>query len=144
MITDSKNLAGIRQLLSRRAPAAPAAGAARPRRLRQTPALRAMVRETRLAPDDFIYPLFVRHGQGQQTPIASMPGVFQWSPDLLAREAESIAGLGIPAVLLFGLPDEKDAMLNIPGAGLTLAEQLGLSDKSERISGRGSINPVSR
>jgi porphobilinogen synthase len=107
MITDSNTLAGIRQLLIRRV-SAPAAGAARPRRLRQTPALRAMVRETHLAPDDFIYPLFVRHGQGEQTPIASMPGVFQWSPDRLAREAESIAALGIPAVLLFGLPAAKD------------------------------------
>ena len=100
MITETKPFAGIRQLLARPAPAAPAA---RPRRLRQTPALRAMVRETRLASDDFIYPLFVRHGRNQSTPIASMPGVFQWSPDQLAREAESIAELGIPAVLLFGL-----------------------------------------
>jgi porphobilinogen synthase len=67
-----------------------------------------MVRETQLAPDDFIYPLFVTHGRGVKNEIRSMPGVFQWSPDLLAREAESIAALGIPAVLLFGVPAEKD------------------------------------
>jgi len=81
---------------------------ARPRRLRLNPQLRAMVRETQLAPDDFIYPLFVTHGRNVQNEIKSMPGVFQWSPDQLVREAESIAALGIPAVLLFGLPAEKD------------------------------------
>lgn len=80
----------------------------RPRRLRLNPVLRAMVCETQLAPDDFIYPLFVAHGSGLKNEIKSMPGVFQWSPDQLAREAESIAALGIPAVLLFGLPAEKD------------------------------------
>ena len=83
--------------------------AARPRRLRITPAIRAMVRETSLATDDFIYPLFVTHGQKLRQEVASMPGVFQWSPDLLAAEAEAIARLGIPAVLLFGIPDHKDA-----------------------------------
>jgi len=82
----------------------------RPRRLRQNPALRAMVRETELKASDFIYPLFVRHGQTVKNEIGSMPGVFQWSPDLLAGEIESIAKLGIPAVLLFGLPAEKDAI----------------------------------
>lgn len=80
----------------------------RPRRLRLNPKLRAMVRETQLAPDDFIYPLFVTHGSGLKNEIKSMPGVFQWSPDQLAREVESIAALGIPAVLLFGLPAGKD------------------------------------
>ncbi len=80
----------------------------RPRRLRLNPTLRAMVRETQLAADDFIYPLFVTHGHSVKNEISSMPGVFQWSPDRLAQEAESIATLGIPAVLLFGLPAEKD------------------------------------
>ena len=80
----------------------------RPRRLRLNPALRRMVRETTLAPDDFIYPLFVTHGQHVQNEIGSMPGVYQWSIDLLAREAESIAKLAIPAVILFGLPAQKD------------------------------------
>lgn len=82
----------------------------RPRRLRQNPALRAMVRETELKASDFIYPLFVRHGQKVKNEISSMPGVFQWSPDLLAGEVEQIAKLGIAAVLLFGLPTEKDAI----------------------------------
>lgn len=82
----------------------------RPRRLRRTPTLRRMVRETVLSPDDFIYPLFVMHGKGQQRPISSMPGQFQWSVDMLGREAESIAEMGIPAVILFGLPATKDAI----------------------------------
>ena len=80
----------------------------RPRRLRLTPAIRSMVRETQLAPDDFIYPLFVMHGANIQHEISSMPGVYQWSIDRLAHETESIAKLGIPAVVLFGLPAEKD------------------------------------
>ncbi len=80
----------------------------RPRRIRISPALRRMVRETSLSPSDFIYPLFVRHGQGERRPISSMPGQFQISVDELAREAESVLELGIPAVLLFGIPAEKD------------------------------------
>ena len=79
----------------------------RPRRLRQSEALRAMVRETELNPRDFIYPLFVRHGQGR-TPIASMPGIAQLSVEEALREAEAAAGSGVPAVILFGIPAEKD------------------------------------
>src|SRR5690242_14216777 len=74
----------------------------RPRRLRLNARLRGLVRETQLAPDDFIYPLFVAHGQGLQHEISAMPGVCQWSPDVLGAEAKAIAALGIPAVLLFG------------------------------------------
>jgi porphobilinogen synthase len=66
------------------------------------------VRETALAPDDFIYPLFVTHGSHVRNPIASMPGVFQLSVDQLAGEAEDLLALGIPAVLLFGRPAAKD------------------------------------
>lgn len=80
----------------------------RPRRLRTSPNMRAMVRETSLAADDFIYPLFVTHGQNVRNPISSMPGIYQLSVDQLAAEAESVAGLGIPAVILFGIPAEKD------------------------------------
>ena len=80
----------------------------RPRRLRTTANLRAMVRETELNPQDFIYPLFVRHGKGIQQEIKSMPGNFQWSVDMLGREAKQIAGLGIPSVILFGIPEHKD------------------------------------
>jgi len=79
----------------------------RPRRLRQTSALRAMVRETELNAQDFIYPLFVRHGEGR-TPIASMPGIDQLSVAEAVIEAERAAELGIPAVILFGIPAEKD------------------------------------
>ncbi len=82
--------------------------AERPRRLRLTASLRAMVRETELNARDFIYPLFVRHGQGVKNEIRSMPGVFQWSVDMLPDEVESIANLGIPAIILFGIPSEKD------------------------------------
>ena len=82
----------------------------RSRRLRISPQMRAMVRETSLAPDDFIYPLFVTHGQSVQNPISSMPGVYQFSVDKLAGEVEEVAALGIPAVLLFGLPATKDAI----------------------------------
>jgi porphobilinogen synthase len=80
----------------------------RPRRLRSSPALRSMVRETHLTPADFIYPLFVTHGKGVRHPIPSMPGVFQLSIDQLAREAQDTTALGIPAVVLFGLPAHKD------------------------------------
>jgi len=79
----------------------------RPRRLRQTEALRSMVREIELNPRDFIYPLFVRHGEGK-TPIASMPGIAQLSVAEAVRETEQAAELGIPAVILFGIPAEKD------------------------------------
>ena len=82
--------------------------AIRPRRLRTSPALRSMVRETHLGPADFIYPLFVTHGEEVRQPIPSMPGVFQLSIDQLAREAEEVTALGIPAVVLFGLPAKKD------------------------------------
>ena len=79
----------------------------RPRRLRQTEVLRSMVRETELNAHDLIYPLFVRHGEGR-TPIASMPGIAQLSVDEAVREAEAVAKLGIPSVILFGIPAEKD------------------------------------
>lgn len=80
------------------------------RRLRLHPALRSMVRETRLSVRDFIYPLFVRHGRAVRQAVASMPGVEQWSVDLLPAEVESLARLGIPAVILFGIPARKDAL----------------------------------
>ena len=82
---------------------------ARPRRLRLNETMRRMVRETTLSPADFIYPLFVRHGEGITQPIASMPGQYQWSVDRLRDEARQIAALGIPAVVLFGIPASKDA-----------------------------------
>jgi porphobilinogen synthase len=84
------------------------AGAHRPRRLRRTPALRDLVRETTLAPDDFVYPLFVVPGDGVRRQVASMPGVDQVSVDALAAEARELAALGIKGVLLFGIPEAKD------------------------------------
>lgn len=82
----------------------------RPRRLRRTPALRAMVRETVLTPNDFIAPLFVRVGRGIKDPITSMPGQYHFSVDTLLKEVKEIWSLGIPAIILFGIPDEKDAV----------------------------------
>src|SRR4051794_14999765 len=81
----------------------------RPRRTRRTEALRQLVRETIISPADLILPLFVRPGHDLQLPIRSMPGQFQWSVDLLVREVRDIASLGIRAVMLFGIPSEKDA-----------------------------------
>ena len=78
------------------------------RRLRRTGTLRSMVRETRLAPADFIAPLFVRHGEGVREPIPSLAGQHHLSVDMLVEEARELHGLGVPAVILFGLPDEKD------------------------------------
>jgi porphobilinogen synthase len=80
----------------------------RPRRLRRSAAIRALVRETRLTPESFLYPLFVRSGEGQRREVASMPGVFQLSVDEVVKEAASARADGIPGVLLFGLPDAKD------------------------------------
>jgi len=79
----------------------------RPRRLRTNPALRAMVREVELNARDLIYPLFVRHGEGK-TEIASMPGIAQLSVSESVRAAEQAAKLGVPAVILFGIPSTKD------------------------------------
>ena len=81
----------------------------RPRRLRRTPALRRLVRETRLDPASFVLPLFVRSGRGVRVPVGSMPGVAQTSVDELLRDAEAARAAGVGGVILFGLPDAKDA-----------------------------------
>jgi porphobilinogen synthase len=80
----------------------------RPRRLRESPLLRKMVRETQLRVEDLVYPLFAVHGRGVREPIAPMPGQFRLSIDELLKECKDAASMGIPAVLLFGLPAEKD------------------------------------
>jgi len=80
----------------------------RPRRLRRTEAIRSLVRETRLTPDCFIYPLFLVPGRGIRREIGSMPGVFHLSVDEAVKEAAAAKGDGVPAVILFGIPDEKD------------------------------------
>jgi porphobilinogen synthase len=81
----------------------------RPRRLRTTSALRALVRETALDAGDFVLPLFVRPGKGEKRPISSMPGHFQYSVDEAVKAAGEAVKLGVPAVILFGIPDKKDA-----------------------------------
>ena len=80
----------------------------RPRRLRRTEAIRRLVRETRLTPDCFIYPLFVCDGEGVRREVSSMPGVYQLSTDEAVREAEAARADGVPGVILFGLPSAKD------------------------------------
>ena len=81
----------------------------RMRRLRQNDTLRRMVRETRVSRDDLVLPLFVVEGSGIREPVASMPGVFRHSVDMLVNEVKEVRDLGIPAVILFGIPGDKDA-----------------------------------
>jgi len=81
----------------------------RMRRLRRTETLRSMVRETRIAREDLILPLFVVEGSGVREPISSMPGVHRFSVDQVVIEAERVRDLGVPAIILFGIPDTKDA-----------------------------------
>jgi len=80
----------------------------RMRRLRSSPSMRRLVRQTSVSVDDLVYPLFVREGEGIKEPIKSMTGCYHFSPDTIAAEAAEVASLGIPAVLLFGLPGRKD------------------------------------
>jgi porphobilinogen synthase len=102
----------------------------RGRRLRRTPALRALVRETRLDPTMFVAPLFVRPGRGVREPIASLPGVDRLSPDEAAVEAAELARLGVGGVLLFGLPAGKDAQ----GTGAWAGDGI-VQDALRRIRG---------
>ncbi|MBO2537478.1 porphobilinogen synthase [Rummeliibacillus suwonensis] len=80
----------------------------RHRRLRQSATMRAMVKETHLHKEDFIYPIFVIDGENIKNPVPSMPGVYQFSLDRLGEEMDEVVSLGIPSVILFGLPAEKD------------------------------------
>jgi porphobilinogen synthase len=82
----------------------------RPRRLRRNETIRRMVKETSLSVDDLIFPLFVTEGKGVRNPIKSMPGNYQLSIDLLLKEIQEVYQLGIPAIILFGIPEQKDAM----------------------------------
>ena len=91
-------------------PTRPLALPERPRRLRRTEAIRSLVRETRLSPDNFIYPLFVVEGERLRKEVGSMPGVYQLSVDEAVAEATAAWDDGVPAVLLFGIPAEKDAL----------------------------------
>ena len=82
----------------------------RPRRMRRSESLRRLIRETQIAVDDFIYPIFVIPGRGARKPISSLPGISQVSVDEAVAEAKEAHELGIPAVILFGVPDKKDAV----------------------------------
>ena len=80
----------------------------RPRRLRENETIRRMIRENRLSVDDLIYPLFAINGKDIKNPVASMPGVYQMSVDNIVKEAKEVAKLGIPGIILFGIPTHKD------------------------------------
>src|SRR4051812_50099751 len=96
----------------------------RPRRMRRTESLRRLVRETQLAPSQLVLPLFVRSGRGIRQAVGSMPGVCQTSVDEMLRDAREAERLGIGGVLLFGIPDGKDA-IGSPPAGGAGAVQVG-------------------
>ena len=81
----------------------------RPRRLRTSPAIRRLVAQTRLTVDDLVAPLFVREGIDEPQPIASLPGVVQHTRESLRKEVSELAALGVPGVILFGIPGAKDA-----------------------------------
>ena len=95
------------------------------RRLRRKEVLRKMVRETHLRVDDLIFPIFVRSGKSQKVEISSMPGIFQYSIDTLCKELEEVQSLDIPAVLLFGLPDEKNELGSEAYAPQGIVQQAG-------------------
>src|SRR5437879_3384973 len=101
------------------------------RRLRQNETLRSMVRETRLTPESFVYPLFVCPGKGVKKAIGSMPGVFNLSVDEALKEAREAKSLGIPAVILFGLPESKDEIASGAWAEDGIVQQAARAIKSE-------------
>src|SRR5713226_1286522 len=96
------------------------------RRLRMTETLRSMVRETELSKNDFIYPLFVVPGTKVKKEVSSMPGVYQMSVDEIVRECVNVKSLGILAVILFGIPDQKDE------AGSEAYDELGIVQRAIR------------
>src|SRR6202167_4245311 len=105
--------------------------AVRLRRLRQTEQLRNLVRETRLTPEAFVYPMFVCPGEGVRREVRSMPGVFNLSVDEAVKEAAEVHSLGVPAVILFGLPDEKDEVATGAWADDGIVQQAARAMKRE-------------
>src|ERR1700722_4538702 len=101
------------------------------RRLRRTSQLRDMVRETRLTPDAFVYPLFVCPGESIRKPVGSMPGVFNLSVDEAVKEAREVHSLGVPSVILFGLPDKKDEVATGAWAEDGIVQQAARAMKRE-------------
>src|SRR5262249_7829065 len=100
------------------------------RRLRRHPRLRDLVREHRLTLDDLIYPMFVYHGTNLKREIPSMPGQYQLSLDRLGEAVSEVAGLGIPAILLFGIPEHKDAR------GTAAVAEAGIVQEAVRLTRR--------
>src|SRR5436190_13293691 len=105
--------------------------ATRLRRLRRTPALRDMVRETRLSPQNFVYPLFVCPGSSVRKEVRSMPGVFNLSVDEAVREVREVHSLGVPSVILFGLPEKKDEVATGAWSDDGIVQQAARAIKSE-------------
>ncbi len=101
------------------------------RRLRQSESLRAMVRETQLSPASFVYPMFVCPGEGVRKEVRSMPGVFNLSVDEAVKEARQTHALGVPAIILFGLPDKKDEVATGAWAEDGIVQQAARAIKSE-------------
>src|ERR1700716_972804 len=101
------------------------------RRLRRTEELRNLVRETRLTPDAFVYPIFVCPGEGVRKEIRSMPGVFNFSVDEAVKEAREVQSLGVPAVILFGLPEKKDEVATGAWAETGIVQQAARALKRE-------------
>ncbi|HWI03404.1 MAG TPA: porphobilinogen synthase, partial [Acidimicrobiales bacterium] len=106
--------------------------ARRMRRLRRTPALRRLVAETRLSVDDLVAPLFLREGIDVPQPISSMPGVVQHTRESLRKEVRALADLGVPAVILFGVPAVKDESGSAAWDPAGVA-QLGLADIRDEV-----------
>src|SRR5579864_629239 len=105
--------------------------ATRLRRLRRTGALRSMVRETRLTAENFVYPLFVCPGEGVRKEVRSMPGVFNLSVDEAVKEARQAHSLGVPAIILFGLPETKDEVATGAWATDGIVQQAARAIKHE-------------
>src|SRR5271167_2063894 len=103
----------------------------RPRRLRRTDAMRSFVRETRLSPEGFVYPLFICPGEGVRREVRSMPGVFNMSVDEAVKECAEIKSLGIPSVILFGLPESKDEIATGAWADSGVVQQAARAIKRE-------------
>src|SRR6476469_1812341 len=101
------------------------------RRLRQNDQLRTLVRETRLTPEAFVYPLFVCPGEGVRKEVRSMPGVFNLSVDEAVKEARAAAALGVPAIILFGLPETKDEVATGAWAENGIVQQAARAIKRE-------------
>src|SRR5581483_2493016 len=101
------------------------------RRLRRTEALRSMVRETQLSPDGLVYPMFVCPGEGVRKEVRSMPGVYNLSVDEAVREAREAHSLGVPAIILFGLPESKDEVATGAWADDGIVQQASRAIKSE-------------